>query len=324
MSRKSIHPPVSRRDFLATATTGLGAAGALAWTSGTALPDESSDAKPFCFGLVTDVHYADAPARGSRHYRDSLAKLRQAVDTFNARKVAFVAELGDLIDVGPAGPDKEVALGHLRAINEVFGRLRAERHYVLGNHCLDALSKEQFLAACGASGRKSYYSFDAGPFHFVLLDADFRKDGTPYESGNFTWTDTWIPGEQQQWLADDLRKAQARSTFVFVHQNLHDETDAHGVKNAPEVRRVLESAGNVAAVFQGHMHPGGRAEMAGIHYVTLRAMVEGPTLANNAYAIVTVGEDGTLAVEGFARQETLRFRDSLPALRGKDRSGRPR
>jgi hypothetical protein len=53
-------------------------------------------------------------------------------------------------------------------------------------------------------------------------------------------------------LTADLR-ATDRRTIVFVHQGL-DVSDDHGVKNAPEVRRVLESTGRVLAVFQGHSH----------------------------------------------------------------------
>lgn len=297
---------LSRRRFLNSAVAGLGAGTTVLLAPRIARPAAGTDSEAFSFGLVTDVHYADAPTRGSRHYRDSLAKLTDAIETFNRRGVSFVVELGDFIDVGPAGPKKEDALAHLRTVDQVYRRFRGERYYVLGNHCVDALSKDEFLENCGASIKASHYAFDAGPFHFVVLDADFRADGTPYAAGNYTWTDTSIPATQQRWLVEDLDKARGKTTFVFVHQNLHDEKDPHGVRNAPEVRRVLESAGNVTAVFQGHMHSGGHAKIAGIHYVTLRATVEGPGLENNAYAVVTVDRSGHLRIEGFAKQPGMR------------------
>jgi alkaline phosphatase len=177
----------------------------------------------------------------------------------------------------------------------------------LGNHCLHAFTKDEFLARCGTRVRKSFYSFDCGRFHFVVLDANFRSDGAAYAAGNFTWTDTWIPSHEQQWLTEDLKQARAKRTFLFVHQNLHDEKDAHGVKNAPEIRHILEAAGNVAAVFQGHMHSGGYTKKGGIHYCTLKAMVEGSMLENNAYAVVTVDPSGHLRLEGFGRQKEVAF-----------------
>src|SRR5262245_33055934 len=49
-------------------------------------------------GLITDLHYADKPPSGSRHYRESLSKLAEAAGRFGKEKPDFVVELGDLID----------------------------------------------------------------------------------------------------------------------------------------------------------------------------------------------------------------------------------
>ena len=194
-----------------------------------------------------------------------------------------------------------------RYVLQPFAGFHGPRHYVLGNHCVARLSKAEFLTHCGAEVKRSYYSFDSGPCHFVVLDANFKQDGTPYAAGNFTWTDTWIPKDEQEWLADDLGQTTARTTLVFVHQNLDKEDDAHGVKNAAEVRAVLEQSGSVAAVFQGHMHGGGYRRIGEIHYCTLRAMVERPTVENNAYAIVTVDRQGQITLEGLGRQPDVDF-----------------
>jgi len=198
-------------------------------------------------------------------------------------------------------------LKYLHAIREVFADLESQRYYVLGNHCVQTLTKTEFLANCGAELKKSRYSFDHGPYHFVVLDANFKRDGSPYAAGNFSWTDTWIHKPQQQWLAEDLKKAGDKTTIVFVHQNLDKEQDPHGVKNAPEIRSILENSGNVSAVFQGHMHAGGYRKIGGIHYCTLRAMVEGPTTENNAYAIVTLGRHRRITLEGLAQQGSVVF-----------------
>ena len=255
-------------------------------------------------GLVTDVHYADADTHGTRHYRDSLGKLEEAVDAFNRLEASFVVELGDLVD---AGPSKEHDIKFLGEVDRVYRRFRGPRYYVLGNHCLHALTKTEFLTHSGSPVKKSFHSFDHGGRHFVILDANFKQDGTPYSAGNFTWTDTSIPAPVQKWLAEDLKRAGAKKTFVFLHQNLHDEKNAHGVRNAPQVRRILESAGNVAAVFQGHMHTGGYVTMGGIYYCTLKAMVEGAGLESNAYAVALIDRDGQPRLEGFGRQPDVSF-----------------
>jgi len=44
----------------------------------------------------------------------------------------------------------------------------------------------------------------------------------------------------------------------------------------------------------------------GIPYIGLKAMVVGPGLDNNAYAIASFYKNGSLAIEGFGRQNSLR------------------
>lgn len=247
-------------------------------------------------GLVTDLHFADKPPRGTRHYRDTLGKLADAAKQFAAEKPDFVVELGDLIDAAAA---VETEQGYLRRINEVFSKIAGPKHYVLGNHCVDTLTKEEFLGGVGQ--KESFYSFDAGGVHFVVLDACFRADGKPYGRKSSTWTDANIPAAELDWLRADLRKTD-NQVIVFTHQRL-DVAGPHSVKNAANVRKILESSGNVSAVLQGHSHKNDHQEITGIHYATLVAMVEGAGPERNGYSLLDVLENGTLRLTGFRDQK---------------------
>ena len=246
-------------------------------------------------GLVTDLHYADKAPAGSRHYRETLAKLEEAAAQFQQDRPDHVVELGDFID---AADSVEMEKGYLKRINQEFSALPGKKHYVLGNHCVSTLTKEEFLE--GVERKKSYYSFDAGGFHFVILDACFRNDGQPYGRKNFEWTDPNIPQEQVEWLAADLKAASGRA-IVFVHQRL-DVSNSYGVKNAAQVRKVLEDSGNVLAVFQGHSHKNELKDVKGVYYCVHRAMVEGSGLENSGYSTMDVFADGTIRVTGFRKQ----------------------
>ncbi len=57
----------------------------------------------------------------------------------------------------------------------------------------------------------------------------------------------------------------------------------------------------VLAVFQGHHHAGDYSLIEGIHYYTLKAMVEGSGAENNAYAIVEIHNDQSITVTGYRR-----------------------
>jgi hypothetical protein len=250
-------------------------------------------------GIITDVHYADRAVAGMRYYRDSIQKVRQAVEFFNERKPAFCIELGDFVDKGDT---VELELSYLKTIEAEYAKFKGDRHYALGNHDVATFSKEQFLSNCGA--KKNYYSFDSGAFHVVILDACYKKDESDYNAGNFNWVESYIPSSELEWLRSDLRST-ARKTIVFLHQRLEDEKVDTGVKNAPLIRQIFEESGKVLAVFQGHEHAGGYKRINRIHYFTFKSLVDGAGIENNAYSLAHISENGSLHIEGFGKQEQL-------------------
>lgn len=300
-SRPSATATSDRRGFLqqtCCAAVGLGLNG---WHGEAAVAaDEEPEPALVRIGLVTDLHYADKPPGGSRHYRDSLAKLAAAGRQFSQARTDLVIELGDFID---SAESLEAERGFLRHVETEFGKLPGPRHHVLGNHCVSALTKPDFLEIAGQAS--SYYSFDLNHVHFVILDACFRSDGVGYERNNFNWTDAYIPPAEIQWLRDDLQAATG-PILVFVHQCL-DVEPPYGVKNAAEIRQALEASGRVLAVFQGHHHAGGYRQLNGIHYCTLRAMVEGAGQDCNAFAVVEIAADQEVRVNGFCLQTSYRW-----------------
>ncbi|MDB4331736.1 metallophosphoesterase [bacterium] len=265
----------------------------------TMLPSASlvEDKAPLSVGLITDLHYADKPSRGSRHYRESLQKIEEASEAFRTQHIDFAVELGDLID---AADSVETEKRYLKTINKKFERICDQRHYVLGNHCVDTLKKEEFLGEVGQT--QSYYSFDQSGYHFVILDACFRSDDVGYERRNFQWTDANLSQKEIEWLEADLTQTKL-PTIIFIHQRL-DVDNNHGVKNNAAVRKILENSQQVLAVFQGHSHQNDIKWVSGIPYCTCVAMVEGNGVAENGYSILDLYPDGTLQLKGFRKQDS--------------------
>jgi alkaline phosphatase len=247
-------------------------------------------------GLVTDLHYADKVPAIHRYYRETLPKFAQAARQFRQDKTDVVIELGDLIDVGESLAAER---GYLRRMVKDFRATPGQHHYVLGNHCVWSLTKPEFLEIAGQ--KRSYYSFDAGGCHFVVLDACFRSDAQPYGRRNFQWTDANIPPAELEWLRADLKRT-PRKCLVFVHQRL-DVAPPYGVKNGPEVRKIIEASGKVLAVLQGHYHLNDYRQTGGVRYVTLAAMVEGSGEENNAYAVMDILPGDSIRIRGFRKQK---------------------
>jgi alkaline phosphatase len=250
---------------------------------------------PLKIGLLTDLHYADKPSAGTRFYRETLRKLEEAARHFEQAQPKFVVELGDLIDAADA---VDIEQRYLKTIQRHFAAVSDQRHYVLGNHCVDTLTKQEFLD--GVEQQQAHYSFDHQGFHFIVLDACYRADGQAYGRKNFQWTDANIPPAELEWLVADLR-SNDRPVIVFVHQRL-DVSNNHGIKNQREVRQILSASGRVLAVFQGHSHQNDWNEIDGIHYCTLVAMVEGSGDENNGYSLLSIEQGGTLTLSGFRKQ----------------------
>ncbi len=253
------------------------------------------------FGLITDPHYADAPAKGTRFYRESLDKVREGVARLKAEHAGFLAVLGDLKDMDPGESDART-LAHLVAIEREFQRFGGPVYHVLGNHDMDNLSKAQVMSEIKNSSipaGRSYYAFSHGGLRLIVLDATFDHDGRDYDHGKFDWKDANVPAPQLEWLKQELGAA-IEPVIVLVHQRL-DGDGPTSIRNRIAVRERLEASGKVLAVFQGHDHPGYHTAIHGIHYYTLRAVIEGSGPENNAYAVVDVAPDLNITITGYRR-----------------------
>jgi len=290
---------MNRRKFVETTLTLIGAAPL------TGLAVQTKKFKPVRFGIITDIHYADRTPNINRYYRESLAKVHECVDLMNEQNVDFLIEIGDLKDEGNP-PQEADTLHFLATIENELKRFKGPLYHVLGNHDHDSISKQQFLEGISNHNfpkAQNYYSFNKGSFHFIVLDANYTSEGKAYDHGNFDWKDSHIPGEQLTWLKKDLNENKIPA-IIFVHQQLDTPgfEDSHKIycpDNAAEVRKIIEDAGNVMGVFQGHYHAGSFNKINNIYYYTLKSVIEGSGPENNNYAIVEIGEDLLTYIKGF-------------------------
>ncbi len=265
-------------------------------------------AQGISFGIIADPQYANTATSGTRYYRSSLTKLAQAADTFQLHAMPFVAVLGDFIN-GYTPTDTALALQDLDSVNRRLNRFTGEKYAVIGNHDVASLSKAEFLGRVATTVRSNYYSFDKGNYHFVILDGNYRADSVDFNHGNFTWSDAWVAPAERRWLVADLASAGAKTVFVMIHYIL-DSTVTSGecLKNANELRRIFENAGNVKAVFSGHAHAGGYKLFNGIHYLVMRGMVENALPASSFAEITVKPADDSLIVKGYFDQISYRLK----------------
>jgi alkaline phosphatase len=255
-------------------------------------------------GLLTDIHYADKSTLGTRAYRDSLLKGKDAAEFFKIKKPAAIICLGDLID---AAPSVDTEISYLTAICKVLNIAGIPRHHVLGNHCVATLKKEEFFKYAKSANTEGHYSFDLKGTHFIVLDACYNSKMEPYGRNNFVWHDSNMTPQEIEWLKEDLAETKL-PTVIFTHQRLDvDRPNKYAIKQSVEVRKILEESKKVRVVFQGHSHKNELAEVNEIPYCTLAAMVEGEGVESNSYSLLRFLSDGSIKLEGYHRQKDQTF-----------------
>ncbi len=288
----------SRREFLRC----VGLAGVASLGGGVAIqasPD--GDAKAVRFGLITDLHHR-------QFGQDESARLGAFIEAVDSSSPDFVIQCGDFTQFKSS-----------EAIVNAWNRISGPKYHVLGNHDMDQCGKDQFLKLWGMD--KSYYSFDRGGFHFVVMDRNFLKTGegawTPYDKGNWyrkpAAQKSHTDGPQLEWLRADLAVTKL-PVVVFMHQPVFLTDTAEDLGNAREILALFDEAnfradregraGKVAAVFMGHDHDDRYGVRNGVHYLLMNSASYAYTrhgasfYRDPLFAFVTLDPKGKMTIEG--------------------------
>jgi alkaline phosphatase len=241
-------------------------------------------------GLAADPQGADKNSSGSRHYRDSLRKMKDFTDAMLTWNPDFVIELGDMVDL--------YSQDYLNTLDAEYSRFpAARRHYVLGNHD----SPRKSFCSTVSGFKAPYYSFELKGVTFIILDGNWDITG---KSHTPPWDKSFLPQTQLNWLETTLNNIPGKAV-VFIHQRLDGDpkTNPHLLRNAPDVRNVLERSQKVIAVFQGHDHHAETKNVVNsITYYTVWAMVE-DAYPGTSYAYILVdAATGTVSLYGCGSQ----------------------
>ena len=268
----------------------------------------------FSFGAIADCQYCAGPNRGSRHYASSAGKLKECVAELNKHDLEFVIHLGDFIDRDYSSFDK---------VLPIYQSLQMPAYHALGNHDFDVSDEFKGKVVERMGMKSKYYEFSVKDWRFIVLDGNdvsFHaypknspkyKDAERYYRENKIRSPKWngaVGSEQVAWLSKILQKAekQKEQVAVFCHFPVYP-ADPHNLWNAGEIISLFEEFSCVKAYINGHNHKGKYGQKNGIHYLTLKGMVETET---NAYSIIRAAEN-SLDLKGYGREKdlTLNFKE---------------
>lgn len=264
-------------------------------------------------GLVADPQYADKDKLHKRYYRESLWKLKEAIDTLNNHNVDFVQNLGDIIDSDWKS---------YHSIMPIYQTLDSniENYHLLGNHdfAIDSLHYGKLLNTL--SMPNYYYSYTRNGFRFIVLDAtdysyfsnllhnydtkqvDFYFNNTVGKANHHKWNSAIGEG-QQAWLKQELDSSEllGQKVIIFSHMPVKPIGNPHNLWNGYEIIDIIEKSSSVIAFINGHNHEGEYVYENGIHYITINGMVDTKI---NSFGILEIFTD-SLILRGYGNQRTL-------------------
>ena len=265
----------------------------------------------FSFGVIADAQYCECDPAIGRYYRNSTDKLADALQTLNQHDLAFILDLGDLIDRDFSSFD---------TVLKVYEQSNFQVYRTLGNHDFSVADgqKSEVANRLGLD-QAAYYDFVYLGWRFIVLNGNevstfAHPSGSEearaaaekleaLEKRGAVNARPWNGGISQQqlsWLESKLEAAKQEKQKVIVanHFPVYPE-NSHNLWNDSELVDLLIRYPQVVAYFNGHNHAGNYGQKEHIHFLNFKGMVE--TEDENSFARVEVFTD-RLEVKGHGRE----------------------
>ena len=244
----------------------IGKADGSTWSKTYTFTTADVDSNSFNFAVVGDTHATGGWTNSQYTY----AALQKAL----SGNTAFLLHTGDLVDTGSNAAEWNeffATLGNYGSSTPIFAAIGNHDYYNVGNgnnhffnlhfnnpdRTLSETAQTYYNTQVGnisstgdgtwlkpvatASNNETFYSFDYGNAHFIVLN-----------SGNYGNQDEYMLEAQRQWLIEDLNvNKHAQWTVVMMHQPGYHRNDDK--VSRPTLNDVFEEYG-VDLVIQGHSH----------------------------------------------------------------------
>jgi 3',5'-cyclic-AMP phosphodiesterase len=243
------------------------------------------------FLQISDVHLV--PDGGLLYELNPEARLRACIADVNRHHAdaEFAIFTGDLAH---SGDPRAYA-----RLFDILAELKLPYHLMIGNHD----HREHFKAAFPSAPRDPsgfiQFAFDTTVGRFICLDTN--EPGVPY--GTFC-------DARAAWLAEELDRASARPTYLFLHHHPFPvglkRMDVNRLRDAKLLVARVKGCKNIKHMFMGHLHRPISGTWLGIpfsvlpgtnHQVALDFVIEGVVPGSHeppAYAVIFLDEDSSI------------------------------
>lgn len=226
------------------------------------------DAK-LSFGLFNDSH--TKTNRGGKHgYVLSQKYAEYFKNFFENMKGDFAPDFflgnGDIID-GTYQPADEGVV-NLKLIRELFDAKNIPAYWVIGNHDLRSVTRDQWKESLGIDYLDKAFEIDK--YKIIVLDSQFSA-GRKGEDDDDMVSGMPFNDEQKRWLEKELSSTR-KIPIIFMHNppfNFVQEKPCGISVGEVEYLQKLFARYHVAAVFAGHIEKKYYEKIDGVHYFVI-------------------------------------------------------
>ena len=233
--------------------------------------------RPFRVAHLTDMH-----VQPERRAGDGYVAALQSLEKLSPRPDLIVTGGDHVMDATFEGLDR--ARVQWDVYDRAIAATKIPVRSILGNHDVFGWGKKEVSEQTVGYGRamamdrlrleQPYYSFDAGGWHFVMLDSMVRRE--PSYTGA-------LGPEQTEWLAGDLAANRGKPVVVFSHIPIlsvcvffdGEKRQGETAWNVPnqwmhgDAKRIVDllDANNVRLAVSGHIHLVDRCTYRGVEFI---------------------------------------------------------
>lgn len=252
------------------------------------------DVEEFAFVQITDIHLDTR--------EEHVALFEQAIDEINEVAPAFVVATGDLVWKADEATISE-AREWFDTYSLLIQDLQMPIYNAVGNHDVVGIGYEHLAPSEPGYGKEmyrtyfgpTYYSFDWGSYHCIILDPNESVDGQQVFS---------ISESQLEWLQEDLKHSQEKPLLLFFHEPTTSWENRSEVFSILGEREIL--------MFCGHWHFNVLMDSYGIPEQVTGALCgewwSGPNLDGKpfGYQLVVVEPEGvSVLYKGISQKRTI-------------------
>lgn len=234
-------------------------------------------------GFITDLHVVNSGANSLQSVFTN--RINRFVEKMNNETVPdFMLINGDTIE----GTKTPAATGkmELQLAKNLFNRSAIQKYWVLGNHDLRSVTKQQWKDALGINYLKK--SFEVRDYKIIILDSNFNKNNKDTGPGE-GYTRGKVSSSELSWLRNELKDTH-KKTLVFIHHpplwNVDFKTNDWLLENARELKNIF-SKYNVLAVFSGHIEALYHKKIDGVNYFVLPGIYKN-TKYPGAFSVINI------------------------------------